>query len=124
MVEDLLISLKKTMAKPEKVEEGKFVAKVRAHNYICIKLSSQGGYGEDGFNDELVLANYGVTALFEFKKEDVDKVEKLQNYRHKHLKRLGHKTYVVRLCSEAYKILMGLVKAAAARSAHKTKVSN
>lgn len=112
------------MAKLEKVEEGKFVSKVRSHGFVCIKLTSNGGYGEDGYNDRLVLANYGVVALFEFKKEDVDNVEKLQDYRHKHLKKLGYRVYVVRFCSEAYEILMGLVKAAAARSAHKTKVSN
>jgi len=112
------------MAKLEKVEEGKFVSKVKSHGYICIKISSQGGYGEDGFNDRLVFASHGVTALFEFKKVDVDEVEKLQNYRHKILKKLGHNTYVVRLCNEAYEILMGLVKEAKARGAHKTKVKN
>jgi hypothetical protein len=112
------------VAKLEKVEEKKFVSKIRSHGYVCIKLQSQGGYGEDGFNDRLVFASHGVTALFEFKIVGVDEAEKLQNYRHKHLKKLGHNTYVVQLCNEAYEILMGLVKEAAARCTHKTKAKD
>jgi hypothetical protein len=96
-------------AKPESVEEKKFVKKIRRHGYICIKLQAQGGYGEDGFNDRLVFASYGVTALFEFKRVGIDEAEKLQKYRHKILKRMGHNVYVVQLCDEAYATLKKLV---------------
>jgi hypothetical protein len=111
-----------TTAKPEKLEESKFVRKVRRHGYICIKLTVFGGYGQDGFNDQLVFASYGVVALFEFKRVGVDEAEKLQQYRHKILKRLQQKTYVVQQADKAYSILKAAVaEAKAAKEKDKVK---
>src|ERR1700689_3725255 len=107
--------------KPEKVEEKKFVKKVRRHGYLCIKLQTQGGFGENGFNDRLVFASYGVVALFEFKRIGIDEAEKLQDYRHQILKRLSQNTYVVQRCDEAYATLKKLVAQAKAEAGAKAE---
>lgn len=99
------------MAKLEKVEEGKFVLKVESHGWVCFKLRNDGPYGKNGFNDRLVLAENSVSALFEFKREG-EGAEALQDFRHRCLKKLGHNTYVVYTCEEAYRILLDLVKQA------------
>lgn len=101
--------------RPEKVEEKKFVAKIESHGYECIKIATQGPFGRTGRNDRLVIASYGVSAFFEFKR-DGEEAEKLQGYFHKKFTALGHKTYVVYRSEEAYRILMGLVEEAKARS--------
>lgn len=101
--------------KPEKVEEKKFVDKVESHGWDCIKLSMQGGYGRAGRNDRLVLASYGITVIFEFKRDGED-AEPLQDFYHRRLKQMGHKTYVVYRCAEAYKILLEIVNAAATKA--------
>jgi hypothetical protein len=98
-------------SKPEKVEEKKFVVKVKSHNWICFKLATQGSYGETGYNDRAVWADYGVQVVFEFKRIG-EEARKLQDYRHKEFKRLGHKSHVVFTCAEAYRILLALVEAA------------
>ena len=92
------------MAKPEKVAEKKFVRKVKRAGLLIIKLSTAGYYGSRGYNDRLVFAPFGLTVLFEFKREGKH-AEKLQDYRHRKLRRLGHKTHVVYTCEEAWKIL-------------------
>lgn len=108
-------------SKPEKVEEKKFVAKVEAHGFDCPKLATVGPYGRVGRNDRIVLASYGITALFEFKRDGEDKQgvkthqpEKIQDYYHEKLQKLRHHHYVVYTCDEAYSILMALVRKAKA----------
>jgi hypothetical protein len=101
--------------KPEKVEEKKFVTKVESHGWDCIKLSTQGAYGRTGRNDRLVLASYGVVAVFEFKR-DGEEAEPLQDFYHRRLAQMGHRTYVVHKSDEAYKILLEIVGEAAARA--------
>jgi hypothetical protein len=103
-----------TIRKPEKVEENKFYAKVEAHGWDCVKLTTAGPYGRAGRNDRLVLAMYGVVAFFEFKRIGED-AEKLQSYYHEKLKKLGFETHVVYTCDAAYKILMALVRKAKRR---------
>lgn len=101
--------------KPEKVAEKNFATKVESHGWDCIKLSTQGPYGRGGRNDRLVLASYGIVAVFEFKR-DGEEAEKLQDFYHRRLEQMGHKTYVVYRCDEAYKILLELVNEAAAKA--------
>lgn len=104
-----------TIRKPEKVEEKKFYAKINAHGWECIKLATAGPYGRVGRNDRLVLASYGTTVFFEFKRIGED-AEKIQSYYHEKLQKLGFKTYIVYYCDEAYKILMELVRKAKRRA--------
>jgi hypothetical protein len=96
--------------KRETVEEKKFATRCRNAGYVCYKLSMQGSRGEKGFNDRLVFAPYGVTHLFEFKREgkktaDSLKPGKLQAFRHRILKNMGHNSDVVYRSDEAWKIL-------------------
>lgn len=97
--------------KPERIEENKFVRRVKARGYIAYKMQTKGAYGTNGFNDQLILAACGVTILFEFKRTDTEP-EPLQDYRHRQLKKLGHKTYVVDDAEEAFQILIKAVSAA------------
>jgi hypothetical protein len=94
--------------KLEKVEEDKFVKLVESYGWQCYKLSMAGPFGKAGFNDRVVFASHGVTALFEFKRED-EEARPLQIYRHRILKKLKHKAYVVYRSDEAFKILKGLI---------------
>jgi len=97
--------------KPEKVEEKKFCRAVQALGYKTVKLATQGPYGRRGRNDQLVLAELGVTAFFEFKREGEEATEQ-QIYTHNELKELGHHTYVVYKADEALKKLARLIRAA------------
>jgi hypothetical protein len=102
-------------SKLEKVEENKFVRKCESRGWPCIKLATQGGYGRKGYNDRLVLAPFGTTAVFEFKRIG-EVARKLQDYRHRRLARLSHNTYVIYSSDAAFKILKALVKAAKAKA--------
>lgn len=97
--------------KPEKIEEKKFVTKIESHGWDCIKLSTQGAYGRTGRNDRQVVASYGVVIFFEFKRIG-EEAEKLQDYYHRRLQRMGHKSYVVFTCDEAYKTTLEAVQTA------------
>lgn len=98
-------------SKPEKVEEKKYVVKIESHGWDCIKIATQGAYGRTGRNDRLTVAAYGVCIFFEFKRIG-EEAEKLQDYYHRRLKKMGHKTYVVYTCDEAYTITLKAVEAA------------
>jgi len=103
------------MSKPERIEENKFVRAVRRKGYIAYKMQTKGAYGSNGFNDQLVLAKYGTTVLFEFKRTDTES-EPLQDYRHRQLKKLGHKTYEVDSAAEALSLLEKEIEMAKVRT--------
>lgn len=99
------------MAKPEKVAERAFYRWVE-HTLggICVKLSMMGFYGQAGFNDRLTLLHGPVTIFVEFKKAG-KKAQKLQKYRHQHLKKMGFACYVVRTLKRAQKIVRKEIRA-------------
>lgn len=101
------------MSKPEKLEERKFVKKVRALGAECLKQGGMGRYGTGGFNDQLCLMPYATPAFFEFKAIDDDgkkeEPTKRQQSRHRLLKKLGYKTFVVYSKKEAFKICRKLM---------------
>lgn len=105
--------------KPEKIAEKNYVTKIESHGWDCIKITTQGAYGRAGRNDRLTIAAYGVHIFFEFKRDDDDetkqkKPEKLQDYYHRRLIKLGHETHVVYTCDAAYQITIKAVAAAKA----------
>lgn len=98
------------MGKREKVEETKFVRMCDEHGFPCPKMGGTGFYGTNGYNDRLPVLPGGKVIWFEFKREGGDTNKKtyagkLQRWRHKQLKRLGHKSYVVYTAKEAWGIL-------------------
>ena len=104
---------------PEIVEETRFAFKVKSHGWVCFKMATQGSYGDNGYDDRIVLAPYGVHVLFEFKREGDTvstnkKPDKLQVYRHRNLIALGHPHYVVYKADAAYSIICQLVREAKA----------
>src|ERR1700739_2347358 len=108
------------VSKLEKVEEKKFVLKVEACGWFTYKLQMIGPFGKKGYNDRIVWADHGVSALFEFKQEG-EVAEKLQDYRHRQLKALGHHIYVVVFAEEAFNILIRLVEEAKAEAVAKAQ---
>lgn len=89
--------------KREIIEENKFVRKARRLGWEAVKLTTAGPYGSRGYNDRVLFGPYRTVVLFEFKRED-EVAEPLQDYRHRRLRRLGHKTHVVYTASEALEI--------------------
>jgi hypothetical protein len=89
--------------KREIIEENKFVRKVRGLGWEAVKLTTAGPFGKKGFNDRLLIAPFGVQIFFEFKRKD-ERARILQSYRHRKLRRLGHKTHVVYSARQALKI--------------------
>jgi hypothetical protein len=109
--------------KPEKVEEKKYVVKIESHGWDCIKIATQGAFGRTGRNDRLTVAAYGVCIFFEFKRIG-EVAEKLQDYYHRRLIKLGHETHVIYTCDEAYQITLKAVKAAKAAFENRTTIDN
>lgn len=93
--------------KPEKLEERKFVKRVRQLGSECLKQGGMGPYGMGGYNDQLCLCPYEALVFLEFKAIDdngrKEQPTKRQKARHRLLKKLGYRTHVVYSAKEGFK---------------------
>lgn len=96
--------------RPEKVEEKKFVLHVEARGGECVKQATFGPYGRVGLNDRITLLPLATTILFEFKRIG-EFATRIQKNRHKKLRKLGFKCYVVYTCKEAIEICKRVLRA-------------
>lgn len=86
------------MAKKEKIEEMKFVARLRqSEDLRAIKFTDP---GRRGAPDRLVLLPSGICVFFEFKRDD-EKPRPEQIAYHNWLKSLDHGVYTVYTAEEA-----------------------
>lgn len=95
------------MSKPEKVEERKFVKRVRQLGAECLKQGGMGPYGMGGHSDQLCLCPFETPIFLEFKavSDGVrEEPTKRQKSRHRLYKKLGYKTFVVVSMKEAFRI--------------------
>jgi hypothetical protein len=92
--------------RPEKAEERKFTSKVRLLRGEVLKQGGQGPYGMGGYSDRLALCPGGAAVFLEFKRIIDGKLEEpkeRQKSRHRLLKKLGYRTYVVGTAKLAFK---------------------
>lgn len=84
------------MAKPERYAQNRFKKEAEKEWRGCeiVKQMMAGPFGTRGRSDDVFYGPYRCTIFFEWKR--VGKVPtKLQKSRHRKLRRLGHKVYVV-----------------------------
>jgi hypothetical protein len=89
---------------PEKKHEKAFCKWIDAIGGVHAKQAMVGSYGKAGLNDRVVWLPWRVVIMFEFKRTGVKKADKLQQYRHKKFKEIGHRSHVVWTFKEAQEI--------------------
>lgn len=90
----------------EKYHEREYAKRVVLLGGICDKQGSMGPFGRTGPNDRLTLLPKRIIFFVEFKRRDKDssKTARVQKKRHKHIKRLGFKSYIAYSWQDAIKI--------------------
>lgn len=85
----------------EKVEENKFVQKLRkcgGGDWLTRKLN---GAGNRDWPDQLIIGPMNYHAMIEFKRGD-EEARKTQEIKIANLRRLGHRVYLFNSCEEAF----------------------
>lgn len=92
-------------SRPEKYAESRFVREAARTWPGCDtpKVAMAGPFGTRGRSDRQFFGPYRCTVFFEFKRLK-KKPTKLQKIRHRNLRRLGHKVYVVYTWQKAMEI--------------------